>query len=85
MRADHVQQIEPVQHEQDRREADVDVRLLDGRAVGRERLLVEAGQRQADDGDEHHRAVEPDGLHIELDRVVAHPAQQEAGRAPAAG
>ena len=78
MRADHVHQVEHVQHEQQDCEPDVDLVLLHGYFARCEHGFVDARQGHADDGDEHHRAVNAGRLRIELQRVVAKSAEQEA-------
>ena len=49
-----------------------------GHVARSERILIDARQRHADDGDEHHRAVNAGRLRIELQRMVAQSAEQEA-------
>ena len=44
---------------------------------GAKKRLNALGTRQADDGDQHHRAVDPRGAGVVVLVVEAHPAEQE--------
>ena len=77
VRLEHEDEVEGVGDEQHHGQAEVEERFLPDRVLGREEPAERARQAQADDGDQHHRAVHAGGAGVVVLVVEAHASQEE--------